>query len=161
MIRLPPLPPHERLLWQGHPAWADHAVLFLFIGVAALRMLLVFRSGEWLMVILYFMAIGVFVGIAAAFHYSVFYQISSQRIRITSGLWTRRTRDIPLDQIQSITVKRELTNRWFDLGALEVARRGGTGDSFVLKGVPDPDRIKQHMDRLRGSPRPSRGGPEA
>lgn len=152
MIRVPPLPPHERLLWEGHPAWADHAVLFLFIGVATLRMLLAFRSGEWLMVFLYFMAIGVFVGIAAAFHYSVFYQISSRRIRVTSGLWGRRAHDIPLDQIQSITVKRELMNRWFDLGALEVAPRQGTGDTLVLKGVPDPDRIKQHVDRLRGVP---------
>ncbi|MGH7232885.1 MAG: PH domain-containing protein [Nitrospiraceae bacterium] len=148
MTRIPPLPPHERVLWQGRPSWADHAVLFLFMAAACLRTALAFRAGEWLTAALYVLAIGIFFGIAAAFHYDVYYQISSQRIRITSGLWNPRMRDIPLDHIRSIAVKRELLNKWFDLGSLEITPRDGTGETFTLKGVPDPDTVKQRIDRL-------------
>jgi uncharacterized membrane protein YdbT with pleckstrin-like domain len=153
MMRIPPLPPHERVFWQGHPSWADHAVLFLFMAAALVRTGLAFRTGEWLTALLYVLAIGVFFGIAAAFHYNVYYQISSQRIRIATGLWTPSLHDIPLDQIESMTVKRELLNRWFDLGSLHIVRREsrkGADESLVLKGVPDPDTIKQHIDRAAG-----------
>ena len=151
MTPIPPLPPYERLLWQGHPSWMDHALLFLFMAVAFLRARLAIQSDEWLTAILYLLAIGFFFGIAALFHYSVFYQISDHRVRITSGLWRRQIRDIPLRAIESVTVKRELLNRWFDLGALEITLREGntfSHASIVLKGVPGPDRIKQQLDRL-------------
>ncbi|HJU05996.1 MAG TPA: PH domain-containing protein [Nitrospiraceae bacterium] len=155
-----PLPPHERVFWQGHPSWADHAVLFVFMAAAGVRAILAFRTGEWTTALLYVLAIGVFFGIAAAFHYGVFYQISSQRIRIASGFRTSRIREIMLDQIESITVKRELLNRWFDLGSLHVVPRDGregTDQSLVLKGVPDPDAIQRHIERMAGWSRPSRG----
>ena len=150
MNRVPPLPSHERVLWQGHPSWADHAVLFLFMAAAGLRTALAVRTGEWMTAGLYVLAMGLFFGIAAAFHYDVFYQISSQRIRITSGLWKPRVREIPLDQVRSTAVRQELLNRWFDVGSLEITPHDGAGESFVLKGIPDPETVKRHIDRQAG-----------
>jgi hypothetical protein len=162
-MRIPPLPPHERVLWQGYPSWADHAVLFLFMAVAGLRAALAFRSGEWLTAGLYLATIGIFFGIAAAFRYASFYQITAQRIRLTSGLGSRQIHEIPLDRIASVTVRRELANGWFDLGTLLIAPREegkGTEDLLILKGIPDPDRVKQQIERAAGirtsaTPRPS------
>lgn len=75
--------------------------------------------------------------------------LSSQRIRIISGIWSEDTQDIPIDRIQSITVKLELLNRWFDIGLLEITSHRGD-PSIVLKGLPEPDRLKRQIERLAG-----------
>ncbi len=152
-MSISPLPQHERIIWEGHPSWADHAVLFIFMGIASLRTVLAMRSSEWLTAGMYLVAIGMFLGIAALFHYFQFYQISSERIRIISGLRTKKSREIFLDQILSVQVRREILNGWFDLGSLEIVPndKGQGQNSFpILKGIPDPDRLKRQLDFLTG-----------
>ena len=149
-MRVPPLPPHERALWEGYASWADHVLLYIFMGAALLRAMLAVRASEWLTATLYLLAISFFLSIAALFHYTVHYQISSQRIRIASGLWAMRTREILLDQVRSVSVRRELLNRWFDLGSLEITLREEHQEPVVLKGIPNPDRVKQQVDILAG-----------
>lgn len=149
-MRVPPLPPYERVLWEGYASWADHVLLYIFMGAALLRAMLAVRASEWLTATLYLLAISFFLSIAALFHYTVYYQISSQRIRIASGLWTMRTREILMDQVRSVTVRRELLNRWFELGSLEITLREEHQGPVVLKGIPNPDRVKRQVDILAG-----------
>lgn len=151
MPRIPPLPPHERVIWEGRSAWADQAILFIFMGAAGVRLLVAVWYGEWLTAILYVLAIAFFFSIGAIFRYAVYYQISAQRIRTLSGLWRFRIRDIPLSQIRSVNVKRELLNRWLNVGALEIELGEREGQSLLLKGVPDPDRIQRQMTPLLSS----------
>ena len=151
MARIPPLPPHERVIWEGRSAWADQAILFIFMGAAGVRLLVAVRYGEWLTAILYMLAIAFFFSIGAIFRYAVYYQISAQRIRILTGLWRFHTRDTPLSRIRSVTVKRELLNRWFDVGALEIETDEREGASILVKGVPEPDRVKRQIDPLLSS----------
>jgi uncharacterized membrane protein YdbT with pleckstrin-like domain len=146
----PPVPAHERVLWQGHPAWADHAVLFVLMAAAFLRSGIAYRSGEWVTALLYLVAVAVFLSIAAMFRYATYYQITSGRIRVTSGLTHRRSRDIMLDHIQSIGIRRELLNGLFDIGSLEVTGRDG-GPPFILKGVPNPEEVKHLVDARAGA----------
>lgn len=86
----------------------------------------------------------------AVFRYAVFYQVSSQRIRIISGLGAKWSREILLDQLRSVTVRREMLNRFFNLGSLEFTPRKENAEPAVLKGVPDPDRLKRQVDLLAG-----------
>jgi uncharacterized membrane protein YdbT with pleckstrin-like domain len=151
MARIPPLPPHERVIWEGRSAWADQAILFIFIGAAALRLLVALRYGQWLTAVLYTFAILFFLAIGATFRYAVYYQISAQRIRILTGLWRHHIRDIPLSRILSVNVKRELLNRWLNVGALEVELAEREGQAVLLKGVPDPDRIRRQITPLLSS----------
>ena len=151
VARIPPLPPHERVIWEGRSAWADQAILFIFMGAAGLRLLIALRYGQWLTALLYTFAMIFFLAIGAIFRYAVYYQISAQRIRILSGLWRLRIRDIPLSRILSVNVKRELLNRWLNVGALEVELGDREGQSVLLKGVPDPDRIRRQITPLLSS----------
>ena len=48
VARIPSLPSHERVIWEGRSAWVDQAILFIFIGAAALRLLVAVRYGQWL-----------------------------------------------------------------------------------------------------------------
>ncbi|HKW86326.1 MAG TPA: PH domain-containing protein [Nitrospiraceae bacterium] len=149
-MRVPPLPPYERVLWEGYASWADHVLLYIFMGAAFLRAMLAVRASELLTATLYLLAIGFFLGIAALFHYAAYYQISSQRIRIASGLWSMQTREILLDQVRSVTVRRELLNRFFDLGSLEITLNEGHRSPVMLKGISNPDRVKRQVDLLAG-----------
>lgn len=158
-MRVPPLPPYERVLWEGYASWADHILLFVFMGAAFLRAIFAVRTSEWLTATLYLLAISLFLSIAALFHYTVYYQISSQRIRIASGLWAMRSREILLDQVRSVTVRRELLNRFFDLGSLEITLREEHQEPVMLKGIPNPDRVKRQVDLLAGLH--VRGAPKA
>lgn len=152
MAKIPPLSPHERVIWEGRSAWADQAILFLFIGAAAVRLLVAIRYGQWVTTLLYASAIVLFLAIGAVFRYAVYYQISVERIRIHSG-WRRfRTRDIPLSRIRSVNVKRELLNRWLNVGSLEIETAESDGQSILLKGLPDPDRIRRQVIPLLSSP---------
>jgi len=151
MACIPSLPPHERVIWEGRSAWVDQAILFIFIGAAALRLLVAIRYAQWLTAVLYTLAMVFFVAIGAVFRYSVYYQISALRIRILSGLWQCHIREIPLSRIRSVTVKRELLNRWFDVGALEIETDDREGASILLKGVPEPDRVKRQIVPLLSS----------
>ena len=151
VARIPPLPPHERVIWEGRSAWADQAILFIFMGAAGLRLLIALRYGQWLTAVLYTFAMIFFLAIGATFRYAVYYQISAQRIRILSGLWRLRIRDIPLSRILAVNVKRELLNRWLNVGALEVELGEREGQSVLLKGVPDPDRIRRQITPLLSS----------
>jgi membrane protein YdbS with pleckstrin-like domain len=146
-MSVPPLPAHERVVWQGHPAWADHAVLFVLMAAAFLRSAIAYRSGEWVTAVLYLLAVAIFFSIAAVFRYATFYEITSGRIRVTSGLTHRRSREIMLDHIQSIGVRRELLNGLFDIGSLEIVARDG-GPPLLLKGVPHPEEVK-HLVGVR------------
>jgi uncharacterized membrane protein YdbT with pleckstrin-like domain len=151
MARIPSLPPHERVIWEGRSAWADQAILFIFMGAAGLRLLIALRYGQWLTAVLYTFAMVFFLAIGAIFRYAVYYQISAQRIRILSGLWRHRIHDIPLSRILSVNVKRELLNRWLNVGALEVELSEREGQSVLLKGVPDPERIQRQITPLLSS----------
>lgn len=148
MARIPPLPFDERVIWEGRSAWADQAVLFIFMGAAGVRLLVAVRYGEWVTAILYALAVAFFFSIGAIFRYAVYYQISAQRIRILSGWRRLRIRDIPLSGVLSVNVKRELLNRWLNVGALEVELGEREGRSVLLKGVPDPDRIRRQITPL-------------
>ena len=151
MVCIPPLPPHERVIWEGRSAWADQAILFIFMGAAGLRLLVALRYGQWLTAVLYTFAMVFFLAIGAIFRYAVYYQISAQRIRILSGLWRLHIREIPLNRVLSVNVKRELLNRWLNVGALEIDLAEREGQSVLLKGVPDPDRIRRQMTPLLSS----------
>ena len=144
------LPP-ERVIWEGRSAWADQAILFLFMGAAALRLLVALRYGQWLTAALYTFAMILFLAIGAVFRYAVYYQITAQRIRIFTGWWRFHLREIPLSQVLSVHVKRELFNRWLNVGGLEVELKERDGQSVLLKGVPDPDRIERQIAPLLSS----------
>jgi len=148
MMAHSPAQPHERIIWEGYPSWLEHVILFLFMSAAGLRMLLALRTGQWMVAWLYLAAIGVFLTIAAAFHYGAYYQITSLRIRILNGISKRRSREIPIERVRTVAVRSELLNRWFDIGSLVVTWNEGAGESLVLKGLPDPDRIKRHLEAV-------------
>lgn len=149
-MALPPAQPHERTIWEGYPSWLEHTILFLFMGAAGLRALLALRTAQGTVAILYAASMGVFFTIAAAFHYGAYYQITSHRVRILNGLSKRCSRDIPIEQIRAVDVRSELLSRWLGIGSLVLTCANPVDETVVLKGLPDPDRVRRQLEAVLG-----------
>ncbi len=156
---------HEQVIWEGRSAWMDHAVLYVFLAVGVVRAAVAVQQAQWPTAMLYGFLIASFLGIAAWFHYGRVYRITSARVLIQSG-WTGRTiQELRLSEITDVSLRYELLNRWFDLGALEIASRI-TEDCCTIRGVPDPEVVKSGLERwIRAQrspwePIPARGTPD-
>lgn len=136
----------EHIIWEGRSAWMDHAVLYVFLAVGVVRAAVAAQQAQWPTVMLYGLMIACFLGIAAWFHYARVYRITSTRVLVRSG-WTGRTiQELRLREITDVSLRYELLNRWFDLGALEIASRI-TEDCCSIRGIPDPETVKSGLDR--------------
>lgn len=142
----------ERILWEGHTSWMDQAILFIFMAAAAVRAAVALQAHQWGTAALYCSAVGLFLGIAAWFHYAHYYRITSSRILVLFGpfahfgLNRRVVKEFHLKDVTDIYVRYELLNRWFDLGKLEITNRL-TEDYLVIRGVPNPEDLKAQLDR--------------
>ncbi len=155
----------ERVIWEGRTSWMDHAVLFVFLALALVRGLVAVRGGEWMVAVLYAMAIAAFLGIAAWFHYGRYYRLTSVRVQVRSGWNGRLLQELLLKDISDITLRYELLNRWFDLGTLELASRS-TEECCTIRGIPHPEELKARLQRWIQAQRnpwasvPARGTPD-
>lgn len=136
----------ERVIWEGHTSWMDHALLYLLMALAVVRAAVAARSGEWTAAILYATAVSGFLGVAAWFHYSVRYRLTSARVQLLSGRSGRVSHEMWLKDISDVAVKYEPLNRWFDLGALELASRT-TEDCVTIRGIPQVQQVQAQLIR--------------
>lgn len=136
----------ERVIWEGRTSWMDHALLYLLMAVALVRAAMAAQSGEWTAALLYAVAVSTFLGVAAWFHYSLRYRLTSTRVQILSGWSGQVSHEMWLKDISDVTLKYEPLNRWFDLGALELASRS-TEDCYTIRGIPQPEQVQAQLLR--------------
>jgi membrane protein YdbS with pleckstrin-like domain len=76
---------------------------------------------------------------------SVAYTLTDSKIEIDQGLISRTTRNIPLRNIQDVTVSATVLQRMLGYGNLIVDNASEIGGSTVLKNIQDP---RKHADLL-------------
>jgi len=76
---------------------------------------------------------------------TVSYTLTDSKIEIDQGLVSRTTRNIPLRNIQDVTVRATVFQRLLRFGDLVVDNASETGGTTVLHNIPDP---RRHADLL-------------
>lgn len=76
---------------------------------------------------------------------SVRYTLTDSKIEIDQGFISRRTRNIPLRNIQDVTVARTIPQRLLGFGDLLIENANETGGSTNMRNIPDP---RGHADLL-------------
>ena len=76
---------------------------------------------------------------------TVRYTLTDSKIEIDQGLVSRTTRNIPLRNIQDVTVSATVFQRLLRFGDLVVDNASETGGTTVLRNIPDP---RRHADLL-------------
>ena len=76
---------------------------------------------------------------------TVSYTLTDSKIEIDQGLVSRTTRNIPLRNIQDVTVSSTVLQRLLRFGNLVIDNASETGGTTVLRNIPDP---RRHADLL-------------
>ncbi len=73
------------------------------------------------------------------------YTLTDSKIEIDEGFVSRTTRNVPLRNIQDVTVSSTVFQRMMKFGNVVVDNAGGEGATTVLRNIPDP---RRHADLL-------------
>lgn len=73
------------------------------------------------------------------------YTLTDAKIEIDEGFLSQTTRNIPLRNIQDVTVKTTLFQRLLGFGDVVIDNAGGEGGTTILNNIPEP---RKHMDML-------------
>jgi membrane protein YdbS with pleckstrin-like domain len=76
---------------------------------------------------------------------TVLYTLTDSKIEMDRGLVSRTTRNIPLRNIQDVTVTSTIPQRLLRFGDLVIDNANETGGTTVLHNIPDP---RRHADLL-------------
>jgi uncharacterized membrane protein YdbT with pleckstrin-like domain len=75
------------------------------------------------------------------------YELTNRRLRIRTGIVTRRGRDIPLARINDVSFEKGLLDRLLGCGRLVVESAGEHGQ-IVLTEIPHAERVHSTLFRL-------------
>ena len=122
---------NEELVWEGSPSQAVN--LWTFV-VCALTCVLI---------------IPIFVALAAWLRVrSIKYQLTTQRLRVTYGVLSKRTEEVELYRVKDTSLVEPFTLRLFGLGNIEVDTSDPSEEDFVLIGLTDAAKLREKLRNL-------------
>jgi membrane protein YdbS with pleckstrin-like domain len=140
-------PNHEEIIWEGNPSQflnsAEYGVwIFIFIGVLVLG---VFLPAAFLSLIL----LAPICAIHCAFLFwklkTTVYTISTQRIRIRSGLFSKKVQEIELFRVRDTSADQSFTDRIIKIGNLRITSGDATDPELLIKAIPEPMEIREKL----------------
>lgn len=151
-----PNKPEERVVWQGTPSPLVNLPLYLllFIGaVLATAGLVWLRSRDggpfvsWLIAAAW--AICLIVALAAYVKLrATKYTVTSERLRLTTGLFSTETDDIELRRVRDLLVRCPFFLRLLGLGNVVVVSTDRTNPTVTLHAVPRPHDLQGTLRTL-------------
>ena len=149
----------EEELWRGHPSQVLNLHVYLFWGIIlAITLVLAFAFADnkyW--------AFGIFAVVAlvalaqsawAYFHLRMIeYIITTQRVRVISGLFSKEVQEIELFRVKDTAARQAFFQRLFGLGTITILSGDEGHPRLVLDGVPNAiemrERLRQEVLALR------------
>ncbi len=151
----PPSPTGEEDLWRGHPSQILNLKLYLCWTVVLLGVLsaVVIRPDLWpVLAGLAFIALLQIVVRNLRLR-SVQYVITTQRVRVVSGLLSKEIQEIELFRVKDTMVQQRFFQRIFGLGTITILSGDAHQPQLILRGIPHAvdlrERIRQEVMVLR------------
>lgn len=160
-------PPEERLLWKASPSqWLNFARFagIIVAGTAAVIVLSIIRGRiaaahtarppfatvHWLsiavavVIVLTFLRLGLaYLGVA-----STLYELTDQRLLITTGILGRQRREIELRRVQDFAVREPFWLRLVGLGDLAIFTADRATGDLVLHALHDPKQLDVQVRQI-------------
>ena len=75
--------------------------------------------------------------------------ITTKRTIITRGILSKSTSEVMHDDIRNIQTHQTFLQRILDVGYMAISSAGQSDVEIAVKGIPDPDGIKDLIDKYR------------
>jgi membrane protein YdbS with pleckstrin-like domain len=149
----------EEELWRGHPSQVLNLHVYLFWGIiliiTLILALVLADNSYWA-----FGIFGIVALVAAAqsawawFHlHMIEYIITTQRVRVISGLFSKEVQEIELFRVKDTAARQPFFQRLFGLGTITILSGDEGHPRLVLDGVPRAidmrERLRQEVLSLR------------
>jgi uncharacterized membrane protein YdbT with pleckstrin-like domain len=147
--------PQETLVWRGTPSqWTNFgAYFFCLILTAGVVVAYYFVQPPQPLILL---------GLIVPFLWAVSrwiatrcqrYEVTSERVKITTGLLSRRTSEIELYRVRDYSIVEPFWLRLVGCGNVVLVTADSSSPSFILRAVPHAatlkDQIRTHTERMR------------
>ena len=124
--------PEESVVWQGRPSQILNLPIFL---LCVLIVPIPIAFWRWLTL------------------RCTSYVLTSERLRITTGVFSRRSEELELYRVKDLTVEQPFFQRLFGLGRLILHTSDRTNPTVVLPAISD---VQELRDTVRGRVEPLR-----
>lgn len=146
----PPADAEERTIFKVGPTLLFIKIGYVLAALAAVALVVLLAWQPWV-------SVPVFVSIPLALalllipaykhlmRNTVRYTLTDSKIEIDQGLISRTTRNLPLRNIQDVSVTTTIPQRLLRFGNVVVDNASETGGTTILKNIPDP---RRHADQI-------------
>jgi uncharacterized membrane protein YdbT with pleckstrin-like domain len=136
----------EKTLFKGSPSqWVNSRVFFLSGVIAVVDVVVAVKFSPWFGLLLLVPA--AWAGGCWLQLRSRVYEITTERIRVSSGILTRRTDDLELYRVEDITLVEPLSLRLFGLGNLELTTNDTSTPRLVLPALRGVKLLREDLRR--------------
>jgi len=153
----------EQVIWKGHPSPAHAAPVLLkaliasIIGLAIGLAILSFTSVSTLVVLLTLTALALILLLLVLWQLFqlqfIVYEVTTERIRVTSGLLTSVTEATELYRVLDYMIEQSILQRVLKVATIRLVVVDKVGGQLDLHSVPNAqglvDEIRTNVERLR------------
>jgi membrane protein YdbS with pleckstrin-like domain len=149
----------EEQLWRGHPSQVLNLSIYIFWGffvlLALVLGLLFADSTMWVVIVFGIVAAIAIVQVAWAYIHlrATEYVVSTQRVRIVSGIFSKDIKEIELFRVKDTMARQSFFLRLFGLGTITILSGDQRLPRLVLDGIPKAielrERLRQEVMTLR------------
>jgi membrane protein YdbS with pleckstrin-like domain len=137
----------EEILWRGHPSQALLLKLYFFWAIVLFSLFFatLVRHDLWpILAVLLFLAVAQVIWRNLRLR-AVQYVVTTQRVRIVSGLLSKDIQEIELFRVKDTLVYQWFIQRLFGLGTITIISGDAHSPRLVLRGVPHAVELRERL----------------
>jgi membrane protein YdbS with pleckstrin-like domain len=151
----PAIAAEEQELWSGHPSQLLNLGIYLFWAIVLVitgSALILFVSGVtnpmfWIGVIFGAVFLIALVNVAIAYFHlrAIHYVVSTQRVRIVAGLFSKEIQEIELFRVKDTSAHQSFLLRLAGLGTITILSGDEKQPRLVLDGIPHSIELRERI----------------
>ena len=152
---------NERELYEGRPSWRALMSFYLLgIGVAVLVLVILgLLADSWgTAVTIAAVIVGLTLVIGYLRRIATKYLITTQRLRISRGIISKRVQETRLERVQNVNYEQGVIDRVLGVGTVDFDTAGTDDSEFRFAWVNDPEQVVRTVDQAVEEARSSASG---
>jgi uncharacterized membrane protein YdbT with pleckstrin-like domain len=154
---LPPvsvnLSPGETVIFQGHPSWRAIIGFYLkgLLVAIVLGVIAKLVSGNGATVAVVVVVFGLTVLIGFVKRMATVYTITSRRLNIKKGIFSREIQETRLERVQNVNYSQSVYQRIMQIGDVDFDTAASGDYDFIFFGVANPAEVVHRVDQATGA----------